>query len=97
MSTECLQLRDGPELWRAEIRDGAGEHIATMTYVNSERAQNFGKLFVASPDLLKMCKAAKSWLREFIVQNDSADDPMQEGVVRLHNELVAAIAKAEHG
>lgn len=43
-------------------------------------------------NLLAACEAAQSWLREYIVQ--LGGDPMDQGMVGVHNQLIAAIAKA---
>ena len=51
-------------------------------------------LIAAAPELLSILKSTENWLREYY-NFGTEQGPMDQGLVALHNDIVAAIARAE--
>jgi hypothetical protein len=86
-----------PASYRGQVSANKYEAAIAKAYGvhGGARAAKIVRAVNSHAELLAACKAAQNWLREYIGQNGCADDPLQEGEVRLHNDLLAAIKKAE--
>lgn len=75
----------------ANVRDAAGRCVADCGSRTDKEAQANAKLIAAAPELLKVCRDAKSLLNEVAEMNIQ---PFPISAVELNRHLMAVIAKA---